>query len=137
MTQVARSTSRFGTVLCVVVVAQVVGVRPVSAQQVERGESRVVVADDGLVHLKRMKNLRQLRLQSTAVTDAGLLHLKQIKTLSDLNFKGTGITDAGVAHLKVLKHLQRLGLPQVSKGKVTRAAVASFKKARPATGDVY
>ena len=28
MTQVARSTSRFGTVLCVVVVAQVVGERP-------------------------------------------------------------------------------------------------------------
>jgi len=58
------------------------------------------ISDDGLRHLKRLRNLEHLRLSSTVVSDRGLEHLKGIKTLREIELTDTDVTDQGVAELR-------------------------------------
>ena len=68
------------------------------------------VTDAGLVHLKDLRRLRMLVLDSTSVTDAGLANLEGLTTLDWLSLNNTRVTDAGLAHLKGLIHLEELQL---------------------------
>jgi hypothetical protein len=54
------------------------------------------LSDAGLVHLKRLSQLRNLSLESAAITDAGLTELQALTYLEALNLKDTKVTDAGV-----------------------------------------
>ena len=68
------------------------------------------VTDAGLVHLKDLRQLRMLVLDSTNVTDAGLANLEGLTTLHWLALNKTQVTNAGLVHLKGLIHLEELQL---------------------------
>ena len=53
-----------------------------------------------MVHLKGLKSLQILDLESTNVTDAGLEHLKGLSQLRELYLGNTKVTDEGVQKLK-------------------------------------
>jgi hypothetical protein len=46
-----------------------------------------------------LKNIEKLFLDGTAVTDGGLIHLKGLTGLQELRLANTNVTDAGVAEL--------------------------------------
>jgi len=59
------------------------------------------ITDDGLVHLKNLKQLEQLDLKKNKrLTDAGLVHLEGLKNLKMLILIGTQVTPAGVKKLQ-------------------------------------
>jgi hypothetical protein len=59
------------------------------------------------VHLKDLKNLKELSLKQTDVTDAGLAHLHSLTGLRKLNCGGTGVTPGGLKSLRqALPNLQ-------------------------------
>ncbi len=59
------------------------------------------ITDDGLVHLKNLKQLEYLDLKkNTRLTDAGLTHLEELKSLKQLILIGTQVTPAGVQKLQ-------------------------------------
>jgi hypothetical protein len=68
------------------------------------------IGDDGLAHLKGLKDLSFLDLGETQVTDSGLAHLKWLESLSALSLRCTQVSDAGVAHLSRLTNLSGLDL---------------------------
>jgi len=82
------------------------------------------ITDDGLRHLNKLTNLRQLTLANpdlpkqipdsrwamSPITDAGLIHLKGLTTLTNLNLDGLPITDAGLDALTDLPGLEGLSL---------------------------
>src|SRR5579885_3687834 len=68
------------------------------------------VTDTGLVHLRKLIELRILYLKGTSVTDAGLIHINALHHLRTLNLKGTAITDAGLAQVRALTGLRWLFL---------------------------
>lgn len=74
------------------------------------------VGDAGLVHLKELTNLTNLRLDRTAVTDAGLERVAERKGLLYLRLNGTQVSDAGMAHLKKLQNLRELQLGAAAVG---------------------
>ena len=67
------------------------------------------VTDEGLAHLRELKNLTHLDLSDTRVTDAGL-GLRELKNLTHLDLCSTPVTSAGLAHLKGLTNLSALNL---------------------------
>ncbi len=84
--------------------------------------------DDVLMHVARLKNLKQLHRPGFAVTDAGLAHLGQLRDLQLLSLDDTQVTDAGLAHLKGLSGLKWLKLTRT---KVTDLGIADLKKSLP------
>ncbi|MEK6237929.1 MAG: hypothetical protein N2C14_24725 [Planctomycetales bacterium] len=58
--------------------------------------SRTRVTDAVLVHLRELKQLKNLHLTHTQVTDVGLVCLCELKQLQVLNFSATEVSDAGV-----------------------------------------
>jgi endonuclease YncB( thermonuclease family)/Leucine-rich repeat (LRR) protein len=68
------------------------------------------ITDEGLNHLKGLKKLRCLSLNSTEATDAFLEYLGTLTELDQLQLWGTKVTDEGLKHLKGLKKLRRLTL---------------------------
>ena len=55
--------------------------------------------DAGLVHLKGLTSLKELRLVGfVRISDAGLVHLKGMTNLQNLQLLETRITDAGLVH---------------------------------------
>ena len=48
------------------------------------------------MHRKKLSQLENLSLETTAISDAGLAQLKDLSHLETLNLKGTMATDAGV-----------------------------------------
>ena len=66
--------------------------------------------DKTLQVISQLKNLRELRVDSTDITDHGMELLKTMGTLEDLNVGKTLITGAGIANLKGLTALRRLGI---------------------------
>jgi hypothetical protein len=59
------------------------------------------ITDDGLVHLKNLKQLEYLDLKKNKqLTDAGLVHLEELKNLKLLILIGTQVTPAGVKRLQ-------------------------------------
>jgi hypothetical protein len=70
------------------------------------GES---VTDEGLGHLKGLKNLQTLVLPlSKHITDDGLKHLRGLTNLRSISLSETQVADAGLVHFKLLKKLQSL-----------------------------
>ena len=58
------------------------------------------ITDAGLVHLKGLTNLQDLKLGGTKITDAGLVHLKGLTNLQELHLSDTQVTDAGLAAMQ-------------------------------------
>jgi hypothetical protein len=85
---------------------------------------RQPVTDAGLVHLKGLKSLSNLRLSETKVTDTGLVHIKGLTKLSRLFLSDIQVTDAGLVYLKRLVHMEMLDL---SKTDVTDAGLIHLK----------
>ncbi len=57
------------------------------------------LSDDGLLHLRSLKNLKTLEIKVTRVTDAGLESLKELRYLNFLDLKETAVMQAGVNRL--------------------------------------
>jgi hypothetical protein len=59
------------------------------------------ITDDGLAHLKNLRQLEFLDLKKNKrLTDAGLVHLEGLKNLDQLILIGTQVTPAGVKQLQ-------------------------------------
>ncbi len=72
------------------------------------------VSDEGLAHLKRLRGLEHLYLESCShVTDSGIAHLAGLTNLKELTVSGTRMSNAGMVHLKNLKKLEWLELTGV------------------------
>ncbi len=84
--------------------------------------------DAMLLHFQKLKGLKHLELQSTAVTDAGLKSLRGLVALRELDLDNTAITDAGLEHLSGLSSLQYLS---VGKTHVTAVGIRKLKQAIP------
>ncbi|MCH7725407.1 MAG: hypothetical protein IH991_02835 [Planctomycetes bacterium] len=67
------------------------------------------VSDDGLLHLQKLKKLRELALPH-GITDRGLAHLTGLTELETIDHVGEGITDVGAASLSQLKSLREIWL---------------------------
>jgi internalin A len=74
------------------------------------------ITDAGLMHLRGLKNLRNLHLARTAITDAGLSHLAELDLLELLTLDRCTVSDAGLVHLEGLTRLQSLNLPETRIG---------------------
>jgi len=82
------------------------------------------VTDEGLRHLKGLRDIRHLGLgeegsrdfsrepipETGRITDAGLVHLRNLKTLQSLHIRGLPVTDAGLEPLGGLSGLHVLVL---------------------------
>ena len=69
------------------------------------------IGDQGLAHLKGLREMQDLVLSSTQITDAGLVHIQEMAELHTLQLNGCeNLTDAGIVHLSGLKNLQVLNL---------------------------
>jgi len=69
------------------------------------------IGDQGLAHLKGLREMQDLVLSSTQITDAGLVHIQEMAELHTLQLNGCeNLTDAGIGHLSGLKNLQVLNL---------------------------
>mgnify|MGYP001158258526 CR=1 FL=1 len=69
------------------------------------------IGDQGLAHLKGLREMQDLVLSSTQITDAGLVHIQKMAELHTLQLNGCeNLTDAGIVHLSGLKNLQVLNL---------------------------
>src|SRR4029079_525117 len=87
------------------------------------------VSDAGLVHLAKLKELRELRLDSARdVTDQGLESLKKLTKLKSLSLQYTDVAGPGLIHLAGLKQLRELNLEGTPIG---REAVDALQKALP------
>lgn len=61
------------------------------------------LTDNGLSHLKTLKNLRILRLTKMQITDAGLEILAEIESLENVQLWNTAVTAVGVARLQSIR----------------------------------
>ncbi|KAI9346752.1 hypothetical protein DFJ73DRAFT_464725 [Zopfochytrium polystomum] len=71
------------------------------------------ITDEGLSHLKDLKNLTELYLDRTLITDAIFSHIKDLRHLEVLSLAETGVTDAFLRKMgtgDICKSLKRLNL---------------------------
>jgi len=69
------------------------------------------VTDTELLDVARLPKLERLDLSHTRITDEGLLHLKPAKQIRDLNlYYAEQITDQGMAAIRDWKNLKRLNV---------------------------
>jgi len=93
------------------------------------GLERTDMTDAGLVHLKRLSQLKELDLQNNPeIGDAGLANLKGLSTLERLVLSGTRVSDKGLPSLYGLSALKRLNLMNT---KVTATGIGALRKALP------
>lgn len=83
------------------------------------------VTDAGLLHIGRMRNIRQLALTACPrITDAGLPYLLSMPSLKSLDLRGCpGITDQGLQHLAAKGDWETIrlgGCPNVTQDGVTK-----------------
>jgi len=97
-----------------------------SIEQLNLDDTHIHIA--GLVHLKGLTNLSELRLCCPAIKDLGAGVVGELKGLDRLALSGTGLTDRGLEGLKELTGLQQLDLTNT---KVTAEGVAALQKALP------
>ncbi|HUT93333.1 MAG TPA: hypothetical protein VMY37_27970 [Thermoguttaceae bacterium] len=98
------------------------------------------ITDTALAHLKRLENLRILRLITShyedpsrnplKITDSGLAHLAGMRALERLDLSGCDITDAGIVHLKKMVRLRELWIGRTL---VTKAGAEELRQALPDT----
>jgi hypothetical protein len=88
------------------------------------------VTDDGVRHLARLPNLRQLDLDGTAITDRGLAVLRELPKLETVSLAMTHVTDAGVAHLANCDELRAVNLSGTRAGDGAIRALEGKRKLR-------
>jgi len=89
------------------------------------------LGDAALVHIGKIKTLKDLRLIECKMTGAGLKHLTGLEQLTQLDLSFCNdIDDAGLMHLAKLSGLKQLTL-KGKKLKVTAAGIAELQKALP------
>ena len=81
-----------------------------------------------------MKNLAALDLDYTSVDDSGLVVLKTLPRLRELRLNMANITDAGIADLKLMPELRVLNLYHTL---VTEKGLAELKAAIPGCGIIF
>lgn len=79
----------------------------------------------GLKHLKDLRHLVDLYLNSTKITDEGLAAVSQIKSINLLSVRYTAITDDGLSHLSAMPKLRRLELGNTA---ITDAGLSHLMK---------
>ena len=77
-----------------------------------------------------LSNLRRLQLSNTAISDQGLVKLKKLKDLGSLNLVGTKVTAKGILQIRDLKSLKYLYL---YKTPITADEREQLKKSFPET----
>lgn len=70
--------------------------------------------DGLLVYIRKLTNLRTLKLGHIPLTDAGIQHVAELKKLEVLDLEETKITDNGILHLQELTQLKILDLQGVN-----------------------
>ncbi len=78
---------------------QVNSLSSLKEQIIELDFSNTYLTDEMTNVLKKMKNLKMLRLDNTEVTDKAINNIKNIKNLEVLNLFNTGVTDNGLKAL--------------------------------------
>lgn len=68
------------------------------------------IGDEGLKHLKNLRNLRWLNVGNRDITDDGLAHLAGLTQMETLYFRNTQISDEGLVYLKNMAKLKTLSL---------------------------
>ena len=92
---------------------------------------RPALADEDLAVLESAPLTRSLTLVGSQVTDNGLAHLKSLRQLEHLDLKkNQRLTDAGLVHLEEMKNLKRLILIGT---KVTPEGVKRLQQKLPKT----
>ncbi len=81
--------------------------------------------DQGLTHIRELKELVSLELDSTQITDAGLVHLTGLANLKVLDLSETQISGSGFGHLQGLTRLKVISLRNTP---VTDAGLAPLKE---------
>ncbi len=81
------------------------------------------ITDQGVAHLKQLKNLEHLELLDAQVTDRGLEELRGLLALRILNLDGTNITNTGMPTIATLHELRRLW---VSRTRITDTGLAEL-----------
>lgn len=82
----------------------------------------------GLVHLKALPALTELRVGCFTLTDLGVGNLAELKQLERLLLAGSDVSDAELKSLRGLTRLQELNLTGTQ---VTAAGIADLQKALP------
>ena len=79
------------------------------------------VRDEGMRHVGRLRNLKELEVRSLHITDKTLSYLSRLRKLEHLRLDGAQITDQGLKQLANLTSLKELslGLTQVTADGVT------------------
>ena len=77
---------------------------------------RARFTNNGLAQLKGLRALKEINLNGLRqdidyITDEGLAHLKEIKSLDSVTINTGRFTDKGLEHLSKLKHLKKLHIP--------------------------
>jgi len=86
------------------------------------------ITDDGLYHISKMSNLKQLILQQTPINGTGLIYLTQLQYLEHLNLSKTEVDDAGILHILKISSLKEVHLNQT---KVSETLVQALQKNNP------
>lgn len=68
------------------------------------------ITDEGLVHLKNLKNLQRLYMGRTRITSKGVAQLTDMPQLESLSFSASSVDDAMTALLAEMKTLRKLEL---------------------------
>jgi len=68
------------------------------------------ITDEGLIHLRGLKQLKTLYLYNTGVEGPGLRYLRRLTNLESITLHGTPLTDEGLSHLAALPQLKWLSL---------------------------
>ncbi|MDX1980306.1 MAG: hypothetical protein SFV51_08555 [Bryobacteraceae bacterium] len=75
------------------------------------------VSDKGIEHLKRLKQLEELTLDTAEfITDAAMSHLRGNRTLRKLVLRGTDVTDVSLPYIAELTELRTLDLSHTMLG---------------------
>ena len=90
------------------------------------------VGDEGIAHLRGLRNLRDLDIRRTSVTNSGLFRLKDLPNLAGIFLGQTLVDDNGLLSLEEFKQLKKVEAdgPGLSH-QFTPAGVARFKRALP------
>lgn len=83
-----------------------------------------IIINEGLEHIKTMKTLKELEINTWEITDAGVASLQKMTALTSLKLDSPMITNKGLALLKDMTNLETL---DVRCTRSTAAAAPSFR----------
>ena len=85
------------------------------------------IEDDGLYHIGKMVNLKELYLQKTNLNGSGLIYLQNLKQLEVLNLSYTKIDDKAVLELLKIPNLREVYLFQTKASADVVKALQEYK----------